>query len=83
MNVTRFMKLFDIIFVMENLFAKRLKELRVENNLSQNDMAKEFNVRGQTISAWENGLQETNFDTLIKLALYFDVSVDYLLGKES
>ena len=74
----RFMSCRDIILSVENKFAVRLKELRGE--LSQNQLAEVFNVKSQTISAWETGIQETDFDMLIKIAKYFDVSTDFLLG---
>ena len=55
---------------MKNLFAKKLKELRQEKLLSQSDISKEFNVSKQTVSAWKKGLQETDFDTLIKIVKF-------------
>lgn len=67
---------------MKNKFCVQLKYLRNEAGLSQNELAKVFNVSKQTVSAWEKGLQETDFDTLIKLARYFNVTTDYLLGIE-
>lgn len=65
---------------MINCFAKNLLNLRHELNLSQSQLAKELGVLQRTISHWENGRQECDFDTLIKLAQFFDVSCDYLLG---
>ncbi len=61
-------------------FDELIKELRKEKGLTQAELAVIFNVTKQTVSAWENGLQETDFETLEKLAKYFEVSVDYLLG---
>lgn len=63
-------------------FAKQLKYLRIEAGLSQSQLAEIFNVSKQTISAWENGLQETDLNTLIKIANYFKVTTDFLLGIE-
>jgi len=57
---------------MRNFFATRVKELREGSGLSQIDLAKIFNVTRQTISAWEKGLQETDFSMLVKIADYFD-----------
>lgn len=61
-------------------FAEQLKFLREDEGLSQNDFAKLLNISKQTVSAWERGAQETDYETLIKIALFFNVSVDYLLG---
>lgn len=63
-------------------FAEQLKYLREEEKLSQNELAKIFNVSKQTVSAWERGAQETDLATVAALAEYFNVSVDYLLGLE-
>lgn len=67
---------------MKSEFAKQLKYLRIEAGISQNELAKAFNVSKQTVSAWEKGLQETDFNTLIKIANYFKVTTDFLLGIE-
>jgi len=80
MNVKRFVSLCDILFLMKTIFGARIKELRKEKRLSQLDLAKIFNVTMQTISAWENNIQETDFAMLITIAEYFNVSTDYLLG---
>ena len=62
-----------------NEFGKRLRELRIENDLSQRELGKIFNVCNQTISFWEGGSREPDLDTLKTIALYFDVSIDDLL----
>lgn len=67
---------------MKNTFGSRIKELRESKGLSQIEFAKNFNVTKQTISAWEKNLQETDFNMLIEIALYFNVTTDYLLGIE-
>ena len=61
-------------------FAKRLKSLREENNIKQVELAKSLKMTSATLSQYEKGIREPNNETLIKLAEYFDVSVDYLLG---
>ena len=63
----------------ENVFGKKLKELRIEKGLSQRQLGKIFNVCNQTISFWENGSREPDLDTLIIIARYFEVSIDSLL----
>ena len=63
-------------------FAKILKSLSKEKGVSQIQLAKAFNTTQQTVSRWLNGINEPDFETLIRLADYFDCSTDYLLGKE-
>lgn len=59
----------------------RLKELRKEKNKTQRDIAKLTGYMQTLISKWEHGDREPDIATLIKLADYFEVSVDYLIGK--
>lgn len=59
----------------------RLKLLRLENNKSQSQLAKDFHVSLQTISNYENEKRDIPTDVIIKLSNYFNVSIDYLLGK--
>lgn len=63
-----------------NNFAERLKELREERNLSQNDLAKEVNISVACISRWENNLRVPNIDSIIILCKFFKCSSDYLIG---
>lgn len=64
-----------------NSFNKfRLRDLRRENNLTSRDLAKLLNVSQPTITRCENGLQEPSKKNVKKLASYFNVSSDYLLG---
>lgn len=60
----------------------RIKELRQEKELTQIDIAKGINTSQRNISRWENGENEPSSSFVIKLAKYFDVSADYLLGLE-
>ncbi len=59
---------------------ERLKELRIEQNLTQTDVAKILNVTKMAISHWEKGNSEPSIEQLKILAKYFDVSIDYLVG---
>ncbi|MBQ2989516.1 MAG: helix-turn-helix transcriptional regulator [Clostridia bacterium] len=59
----------------------RLKELRKQNKISQLKMALDLNMNQNTISRYENMEREADYATLIRLADYFDVSLDYLLGR--
>lgn len=65
----------------EDMFARRLKELRTEKNLTQAALAAVLNVDRTAVIKWENGERETSFAMLIKIADYFDVTLDYLLGR--
>ncbi len=61
-------------------FATRLKDLRKENGIGQNQLAEQLGLSNASISYWENAKQEPSASALFKLANFFDVSVDYLLG---
>ncbi len=58
----------------------RLKELRHEKNLSQKDLAKKLNISQQAISLYEKGDREPKIDTWQKLADFFKVPTEYLMG---
>jgi len=59
----------------------RLKELRKKKNISQLRLATELNTTQNTISRYETGEREPGIDELIKIADYFNISVDYLIGR--
>ena len=59
----------------------RLKELRTQRKLSQLKIAIDLNMNQNSISRYENGEREADYATLIKFADYFNVSLDYLLGR--
>ena len=63
------------------MFIIRLKELRKAHGITQVDLAKALPVAQSTVGMWESGKREPDFNTLEKLANYFSVSTDYLLGK--
>ncbi len=65
-----------------NQFGKKLKELRIEKNLSQRKLGEILSVCNQTVSFWESGNREPDLDAIIKIADFFDVSADYLLGRK-
>ena len=58
----------------------RIKELRLSKAIKQVDFAKMLGVSQATVSGWESDKYQPDRDTLIKMASYFDVSVDYLIG---
>lgn len=57
----------------------RLKQLREARGISQLKLAMDLSMNQNTISRYETGVHEADYDTLIRLANYFDVSIDYLL----
>ena len=65
------------------MFRIRLKELREKAGYSQYSFADAFGISQSTIGNWEAGKREPNFDTMQRLADFFGVSVDYLLGRDS
>ena len=60
---------------------QRLKQLRSENHLTQAQLAEILGIAKTTLAAYEQGKSEPNIELLIKLADYFCVTVDYLIGK--
>ncbi|MEW4130397.1 helix-turn-helix transcriptional regulator [Bacillus cereus group sp. BfR-BA-01399] len=62
------------------MFGTRLHTLRKERKLRQEDMAKQLGIARTTYAMYEQGNREPDYNTLIKLATFFEVSIDYLLG---
>ena len=62
-------------------FHEILRKERTSLGLNQVEFAKIFNVTKQTVSNWENGNRNPDSATLSKMADYFEVTVDYLLGR--
>ncbi|HBQ85172.1 MAG TPA: XRE family transcriptional regulator [Syntrophomonas sp.] len=58
----------------------RLKKLRLEHALSQADLAQILGISRSAIASYENNLRNPDYDTLIHMAEFFEVKVDYLLG---
>lgn len=63
----------------DNLFGKNLKNLRFGEGRSQRALGERVGVCKHTVSFWESGSREPDFDMLVKLAEVFNVSVDLLL----
>ena len=63
------------------MVANSLKDLRKSKCLSQRDVARMLNVTQQAIASWETGRTEPSNMALVEIADYFNVSVDYLLGR--
>jgi len=67
-----------------HIFYERLKDLREEKGLSQTELAKDIKqVTRSAITKWELQYSEPSASKLIIVSDYFNVSVDYLLGKEN
>lgn len=64
------------------IFAERLYELRKERKISQAKLAKAINISYGIVCYWETDRSEPTAPNLVKLADYFGVSTDYLLGRE-
>lgn len=58
---------------------ERLKESRVSKGFSQGDVAEYLSISRQSISKWENGNSYPDLDNLVKLSVYYEVSIDELL----
>jgi transcriptional regulator with XRE-family HTH domain len=64
-----------------DLFAMRLKELRIESGLSQQELADALNVSKAIISYYESSKREPGFTVIIKLSKIFNVNTAYLMGE--
>lgn len=62
-----------------SLFHERFNELREKSGKTQTSIAKELGMSKQQLSYYVNG-REPDYDTLIKIAKLFNISIDYLLG---
>lgn len=73
---------------MEQSLGRKLKELRINRGLSLEELAEKLNERFNSsiskgmISKWENGISDPRLDALRNMAIFFDVSMDDLLGIE-
>ncbi len=63
------------------LFSKRLQELRDERDLSQEELAKKARLQASAISHFETGARKPSFDNLRRLADALETTVDYLMGR--
>ena len=69
--------------ILEIIFIERLKGLMKERGLNQVKLAKEVGVKQNTISSWVCGKKEPSITSLWLLADFFEVNIDYLVGRES
>lgn len=59
----------------------RIRQLREKNKISREDFAKKIDVSYAALSKYETGKRQPDYETLQKIADYFEVSLDYLLGR--
>ena len=62
------------------MFRNQIKKLRKEKGISQQTLATALNVAQSTVGNWESGIREPNYDMLVKIAKFFDVSADSLVS---
>lgn len=62
------------------LFNERLRQLRIEKNMTQQDLSCEISIGRASVSKYESGLMFPGYDVLVSLCSFFDVTSDYLLG---
>lgn len=67
--------------VIHEVMVVRLKEVMEVRGKSQTEVARDLGLTAQAVSNYANGYREPDFETLIRLADYFDVTADYLIGR--
>lgn len=65
------------------LYLRRLKDMRIDHDLTQADVAKILGIQQTVYSRYERGFQTIPLELLIKLADLYGKSLDYLTGRES
>lgn len=61
------------------MYIRRLKDLREDKDLNQNSISKLLNIKQQTYSYYESGKRTIPYELIIKLALFYNTSIDYIL----
>mgnify|MGYP004641935221 CR=1 FL=1 len=61
-------------------FGENLKKLRLAHNLTQQELGSKVGLSKAVVSKYENGLGTPTFEVLVRIAAYFGVTTDYLLG---
>ena len=64
------------------MFSKRLKESRVLRGYTQQEIANKLDITLNAYQKYEQGTRSPSFDTLVKIADFYDVSIDWLLGRD-
>ena len=65
------------------MLARRFKELRFQNEITQSQFAQALGVAQQTVGGWERKNSSPSYEFLKKIADYFNVTTDYLLGRDT
>ncbi len=65
------------------IYAKRIKELRIEKGLTQKKLADFLQISQSVLCNYENGKSEPTANVIVRLCTFFQVSADYLLGLEN
>lgn len=65
------------------MFADKLKQLRMEHQLTQSELAKTLNTSASSIGMYEQNRRSPDIELIKKISEYFNVSTDFLLGKSS
>ncbi len=68
--------------MLSNTIGKNIRELRLNRGMNQSALAKQLNIRRQTISAYERNVSVPDIYILIRIADVFDVSLDELVGRK-
>lgn len=68
---------------MSMTFHERIRQLRLDGGYMQKDVAEKLKIPKTTYNNYETGFREPDFDTVLKIADFFNVSIDYLLGKSN
>ena len=68
--------------ILMNILAKRIKELRQDSGLSQKELSYILNIERTTLTGYETGRRMPDAEMLCRIADYFHVSVDFLIGHE-
>lgn len=66
---------------MIRLFGERLRELRTDRNIRQEEIAQHLGITRQAYGKYESDERQPSYNILVKIADYFNVSLDYLLGR--
>ena len=66
----------------KNLFSVRLKELRLQHGFSQLELSEQIGIKQSSYSDWETGKCKPNYEGLEKIADFFEVSLDWLVGRK-
>ena len=72
-----------LVYFFGGVICMRLRELRKERGISQLKLAMDLSMNQNTISRYESGSREADYATLIRIADYFGVSIDYLLEQSN